>query len=89
MDLDTGGWLVNFIDEDIPSMSEAEILHRLAALREIENARHFIYILPVQDEVREWVVHRDPETPNGYTYLHINWLMGELRRRGQFGRERT
>lgn len=89
MDLDTGGWLINFMEEDIPSMSAAEIVHRLAALREIEDAGHFIYVLPVKDEVREWVVHREPETANGYTHLRINWLMRKLRRRGQFGRERT
>lgn len=78
-------WLVNFMEEDIPAMSSAEIVHRLSALREIENAPHFIYRLPVRDEIREWAVHRDPEIQNGYTYLRLNWLMNELRRRANLG----
>lgn len=85
MNLDADGWLVNFIQEDIPSMSAAEIVHRLVALREIENAPYFVYLVPVRDEGREWLVHRDPEIHDGYTRLRLDWLMEELRRRGYLG----
>jgi hypothetical protein len=87
MDLFANSWLVNFTQEDIPSMSAAEIVHRLVALREIENAPHFMYTLKLQGEVGERVIRRDPETLDGYTRLRMNWLMEEMRRRGLLGRE--
>ncbi len=82
MNVDADGSLANFEEEDIRSMSAAEILHRLIALREIENAPHFMYTLKLQGEVEERLVHRDPETLDGYTRLRMNWLMEEMLRRG-------
>lgn len=84
MNLYADSWLVNFVEEDIPSMSATEIVHRLVALRDIENSPHFMYAMPVRNEASEWYIQREPEDQNGYTRLHIDWLMEELHRRGLF-----
>lgn len=71
MDHDTRAWLISFIEEDIPSMSAAEILHRIAALREIEGVEGRGVLLPL-----------DSESSRGYSALHIDLLLEELRGRG-------
>jgi uncharacterized small protein (DUF1192 family) len=81
MDLDADAWLFNFVEDDLPLMSSAEILHRLAALREIESARYFTYLLKAKGEAREWAIHRDPQAHDGITELRINWLMREIQKR--------
>ena len=82
MHLDTRTWLANFDGDDIPSMSAAEILHRIAALRETEDTPHFLYKFPVKEEDREWVARRNRETLNGSAGFEIYVLMEELKRRG-------
>ncbi len=71
MDHDTRSWLISFIEDDIPSMSAAEILHRIAALREIEGA-----------EGGGRILRPDVASSHSYSALHIDLLLEELRERG-------
>lgn len=73
MDHDTRAWLISFIEEDIPSMSAAEILHRIAALREVEGA-----------DGGGGVLQRESAISRGYSDLHIDLLLEELKGRGNF-----
>ncbi len=83
MDHDTRAWLINFVVEDIPSMSPAEILHRIAALREDAGTGYFPYPIPVGAEERGMGRH-EGDGSRGYTSLHINLLLEELKGRGHF-----
>ncbi len=71
MDHDTRAWLISFIEDDIPCMSAAEILHRIAALREIERA-----------DGGGGMLEPDALSSRSYSALHIDLLLEELKGRG-------
>ena len=89
MDLDTRSWLISFVEEDIPFMSAMEMLHRIAALREMEYAARSVLMLSTGQGTRASAIELSPATHNGYANLRLTWLMDELRERGEVDREGT
>lgn len=82
MDIDIRTWLIHFDWKDLPSMSAAEILHRIVALREIEDAPHYNFRTSFGKEHRDTVARIIREELNGHGGYHIYLLQEELKRRG-------